>query len=82
MEKIIEIKISLDDKASFETSEGKIDITDDVFEYLVEATREAIKETLSLNNDDFANSILENYNQKLPKNFKDLKSIGLKVEEL
>ena len=79
MEKIIKIKISLDDNASFETIK-KGDITEDVFDNLVDATEEAIKEILDVNEDDFASVIFENYTQKLPENFKTFKEIGFKVE--
>jgi len=79
MEKVIKIKISLNQDSAFET-EKKEDITEDVFDSLVEATEEAIKEVLNVNEDDFANIILENYTQKLPENFKTFKDIGFKVE--
>ena len=79
MEKIIKVKISLDKKSGFVTAK-KEDITDDVFDYLVDATEEAMKQILDVNEDDFANLILENYTNKLPENFKCFKDIGFKVE--
>jgi hypothetical protein len=77
-QKIIKIKISLD--TSFVTERGKVDITDDVFEELADATEQAIKESVNIDDDDFANSILENYNQPHPQNFKSFKNVGFKVE--
>ncbi|KKN40766.1 hypothetical protein LCGC14_0729820 [marine sediment metagenome] len=80
MEKTIQIKISLDDKANFETVEGKQDITDDVFEAVVEAMESAIKETLDFSNEDFANLIYQNYSQKFPENFEGFDKVGFKIE--
>ena len=79
MNKEFVINVSLDEKSGFETAQ-KQDITDNVFDSITEAVEEGIKETLSLDNEDFVNSILQNYHQTLPENFKSLKDIGLKIE--
>ena len=80
MEKSFTIQVSLDDKACFETKEGKEDITSEVFDYIAEAVKEALVETIDLDSDDFANSIQENYNQTLPENFDGFKKLGLKIK--
>ncbi len=80
MEKTIQLKISLDDKASFETEKGREDITSEVFDVMVEAMESAIKETLSFDNGDFTSSILQNYQQTLPDNFEGFDKIGFKIE--
>lgn len=80
MEKVIQIKISLDDNRSFETVEGKQNITDEVFEAVVEAIENAMKETLDFSDEDFNNSILENYSQTFPENFEGFEKVGFKIE--
>ena len=78
MEKQILVKISLDRKTGFETIK-KEDITEEVFDSMTEAIVNAVKETINLEEDDFVNCVLENYNQKLPENFKSFKDIGFKI---
>ncbi len=80
MEKTIQIKISLDNKASFETNTNREDITSEVFDAMVEAMESSIKETLSFDNGHFTDSILQNYQQTLPENFKGFKGVGFKIE--
>ncbi len=80
MEKTITIKISLDDKSEMETKEDKRDITDEVFNSMVEAIETTIKDEVDLDNDSFCNNILGNYGQTLPDNFTNLKDMGLKIE--
>ncbi len=80
MEKTITIKISLDEKAKMETKEGKHNITDEVFDSMVEAIENTIKDELSLEDDVFCNEILNNYEQTLPDNFTNLKDMGFKIE--
>ncbi len=79
MEKTITIKVSLD--GSFETKEGKHNITDEVFDSMVEAIETTVKDRVSLEEEsDFAEEVLENYQQTLPDNFKNLKDMGFKIE--
>jgi len=79
MEKTIQVKISLDKEASFETKD-KQDITEDVFDAMAEATIEAVKETLDFDNEEFVNSVFQNYSQTLPSNFESFKKLGLKIK--
>jgi len=79
MEKIIQVKVSLD-KAMFETVEKKQDITDAVFDSMVEAIEMTLKDKLDIADDDFCNEILGNYQQTLPEDFKNLKEMGFKIE--
>ena len=51
-----------------------------MFDYIAEAVKEALVETIDLDSDDFANSIQENYNQTLPENFDGFKKLGLKIK--
>jgi len=78
MEKTITLKVSLD--GSFETKEGKQNITDEVFDSMVEAIEITMKDRISLDDEDFSNEILENYQQTLPDNFTNLKDMGFKIE--
>jgi len=80
MEKVIQVKISLDEKSSFETKEGKQDITDEVFDAMTEAMQMAISDTLDFDDDDFSNSVMENYTQTLPDDFEGFKKLGFKIE--
>jgi len=79
MKKTIQIEVSLDN-VMFETEEKKLDITNEVFESIVEAIEITLKDKLSLEDAEFCNEILENYQQKLPEDFKNLKDMGFKIE--
>ena len=78
MEKTITIKVSLD--GSFETKEKKENITDEVFDYMVEAIETTLRDKLTLEDYDFCEEILQNYQQTLPDDFKNLKDMGFKIE--
>lgn len=80
MEKIIQVKISLDDKVLMETRNHKIDVTDEVFDSIVDAVETSLKDKLNFEDDEFCNDVLGNYGQSLPENFKNLKDMGLKIE--
>lgn len=78
MEKTIQVKISLD--KGMET-EDKVDVTDDVFDSMVEAIEITLKDKISLEGEsDFNDEVLENYQQTLPEGFTNLKDMGFKIE--
>lgn len=79
MEKIIELKISLDEKVAMETKDN-VDVTSQVFDAFVESVETSLKDMVLLNNDIFAETVLENYSQTLPENFKNFEDMGLKIE--
>lgn len=79
MKKTIQVEISLDDKRAMETK-NEADITSEVFDSMAEAIEIAMKDRISLEDDDFCEEILGNYQQTLPEDFKDLKNMGFKVE--